>query len=69
MKNYDESVEVNPNSNQPYVPDHSYRILVIGGSGTGKTKVLLKLIKHQRPLTDILFMRQSLNCLLTKKKN
>ena len=52
MKNYDESVEVNPNSNQPYVPDHSYRILFIGGSGTGKTKVLLNLIKHQRPLTD-----------------
>ena len=49
MKNYDESVEINHNSNWPYIPDHHYRILIIDGWGSGKTNVLLKLMKHQRP--------------------
>ena len=32
MKNieYDESVEINHNPNWPYIPDHPYRILIIG---------------------------------------
>ena len=33
MKNYDQSVEINHNSNWPYVPDHPYRILIIGVLG------------------------------------
>ena len=45
-KNYDESVEINHNPNWPYIPDHPYRILIIGGSGSN---VLLNLTKHQRP--------------------
>ena len=49
MKNYYESVEINHNPNWPYIPDHLYRILNIGGSGWGKTNVLLNFIKHQRP--------------------
>ena len=28
-----------------YVPDHPYRILIIAGSGSGKTNALLNLIK------------------------
>ena len=28
----------------PYIPDHPYRILIIGGSGPGKTNALLNLI-------------------------
>ena len=35
-ENYDESVEINHNPNWPYIPDHPYRILIIGGSGSGK---------------------------------
>ena len=31
----------------PYIPDHSYRMLIIGGSGSGKTNALLNLIKEQ----------------------
>ena len=46
MKNYDQSVEISHNPNWPYIPDHPYRILNIGGSGSGKTNVLLNLIKH-----------------------
>ena len=31
----------------PYIPDHPYRILIIGGSGFGKTNALLNLINNQ----------------------
>ena len=47
MKSYNQSVEINHNSNWAYISDHPYRILIIGGSGSGKTNVLLNLIKHQ----------------------
>ena len=32
---------VNHNPNWPYIPNHPYRILIIGGSGSGKTNALL----------------------------
>ena len=51
MKNYDESVKINHNPDWSYIPDHPYRILIIGGSGSRDTNALLNLIKHQR--TDI----------------
>ena len=31
------------NEKWPYIPDHPYRILIIGGSGSGKTNTLLNL--------------------------
>ena len=34
----------------PYIPDHPYRILITGGSGSGKTNVLLNLINNQRDI-------------------
>ena len=46
MKKYDQSVEINRNLNLPYIPDYPYRNLIIGGSGSGKTNVLLNLIKN-----------------------
>ena len=49
MEYYDQSVEINHNPNWSYIPDHPYRILIIGGSGSGKIIVLLNLIKYQRP--------------------
>ena len=49
MKNYDQSVEIHHNPNWPYVPYHPYRILIIGGAESGKSNVLLNLIKHWRP--------------------
>ena len=55
MTNYDESVEINLNPNWPYIPDHPYRILIIGGSGWGKTNVLWNWIKHQRPDIDKIY--------------
>ena len=41
------------NRNWLHVPDYPYRILIIGGSGSGKTIVLLKLIENQPALIII----------------
>ena len=55
MRNYDQSVEINHNPNFPYIPDHHYKILIIGGSGSENANVLLNLIKHQRPDIDKIY--------------
>ena len=47
MKNYDESVEINHNPNRSYIPDHPYRILILGCSSSSKSNLLLKLIKNK----------------------
>ena len=50
MINFDDYVNENKtehNKNWPYIPDKPYRILIIGGSGSGKTNVLLNLIENQ----------------------
>ena len=56
IKNYDELVEISHNPNWPYIPDHPYSILIIGGSGSVKTNTLLNLIKHQRPDIDKIYL-------------
>ena len=35
------------NEEWPYIPDNPYRIIIIGGSGSGKINTLLNLIKEQ----------------------
>ena len=35
------------NKKWPYIPDHPYKISIIGGSGSGKTNALFNLIKEQ----------------------
>ena len=52
VKNYVVSIKINQNPNWLYVLDDSYRILVIRGSGSSKTNVLLNLIKIQWPDID-----------------
>ena len=41
------------NQKWPYIPDHPYRILIIGGSGSGKTNALLNLINNQPDIDKI----------------
>ena len=42
----------------PYIPDHPYRMLIIGVSVSGKTNALLHLIKEQDSdnLTDKIYL-------------
>ena len=50
MINFDEYTNENKKEhslNWPYIPDHPYRILITGCSGTGKTNALLNLINNQ----------------------
>ena len=41
------------NKNWPYIPDHPYTILIIGGSGSGKTNLYLNLIENQPDIDKI----------------
>ena len=50
MINFDDYVNENKtehNKNWPYTPDHPYRILIIGSSGSAKTNLLMNLIENQ----------------------
>ena len=74
MKNYDKSVKRNHNPNWSHLPGHPYRIFTIGGSGSGKTNVLLNLLKHyQQDIEKSIYSSnihsyQSINCLLMEEK-
>ena len=56
LKNYDQLVEINHNPNWPNISGYPYRILIIDGSGSGKTNVLLNLIKHHGPDVDKVYL-------------
>ena len=45
----------------PYIPDHPYRILIIRGSGSGKTNTLLNLINEQSNIDKIYLYARDLN--------
>ena len=50
MINFDDYTNENKtghNLKWPYIPDHIYRILITGGSESGKTDALLNLINNQ----------------------
>ena len=51
----------NYNKKWPYIPDHPYRILIIGGSGSGKTNALLNLINEQRHIDNIVLYAKDLS--------
>ena len=56
MINFDDYTNENKtehNLNWPYIPDHPYRILILGGSGSGKTNALLNLINNQSDIHKI----------------
>ena len=51
----------NHNEKWPYIPDHSYRILIIGDSGSGKTNALLHLINEQDDIDKIYLYAKGLS--------
>ena len=61
MINFDEYANQNktvqelcsPNLKWLLISDHPYRILIIGGSGSGKTNALLNLINNQLDIDKI----------------
>ena len=49
------------NEKWPYIPDHPYRILIIGSSGSGKTNTLLNLINEQKDIDKIYLYAKDLS--------
>ena len=44
------------NEKWPYIPDHPCRILIIGGSGSGKTNPLINLINEKNNIDKFICM-------------
>ena len=58
MINFDECTNENNkvhNPIWPYIPDHPYRILIIGGSGSGKTNTLLNLMENHQTFIKYIY--------------
>ena len=56
MINFDDYTNENKiehNLKQPYIPDHPYKILLTGDSGSGKTNSLFNLINNQSDIDKI----------------
>ena len=56
MINFDNIIEENTikrNAKWPYISDHPYRILITGGSESGKKNSLLNFINHQLDIDKI----------------
>ena len=49
------------NEKWSYIPDHPYKILIIGGSGSKKTNMLLNLIKEQDDIEKIYLYAKDLS--------
>ena len=61
MFNLDNIIKENKkehNEKWPYIPDHPYRILIIGGSGSGKTNALINLINEQNNIDKFICMQE-----------
>ena len=41
------------NEKWPYIPDHPYRISIIGGTGSGKINALINFINEQKDIDKI----------------
>ena len=57
-----------------FIPDHPYRNLIIGGSGSGKTNALFNLIKEQDDIDKIYlyangFSEPKYGCLIKKSED
>ena len=56
MINFDEYTNENKtehNLKWPYIPDRPYRVVIIGGSRSGKTNILLNIVNNQPDIDKI----------------
>ena len=56
MINFDDVTKENMkerNPNWPHIPDHPYRILIIGQSGSRKTNSIFNLISQQPDIDNV----------------
>ena len=51
--NYTNENKTEHNLKWSYIPGHPYRILIVGGSGSGKPNALLNLIKNKKDIDKI----------------
>ena len=59
MINFDDVIKkevIEHNPNGPKIPDHPYRIFIIGGSGSGKTNSLLTIVNQKADIDKNLFI-------------
>ena len=49
------------NEKCPYTSDHPYRMLIIGGSGSGKTNALINLINERNDIDKIYLYARDLS--------
>ena len=46
------------NPKWPYIPNNPYRAIIIGGSGSGKTNILLNIVNSQPNIDKIFYMQK-----------
>ena len=56
-----DSITNENNKKQWKIPDHPYRIIIIGGSGSGKTNALINLINEQNDIDKIYLYARDLS--------
>ena len=73
IDDYTNENKIEHNPKWPYIPDHPYRILTVGASGSGKTNSLLNLTNKQPDIDKIyLYAKDPYEakypCLINKRK-
>ena len=61
--NFDDVTKENTkkhNPDWPQISDHPFKILIIGGSGSGKTNSLFNLIRHHSDIDNLLVYLRSI---------
>ena len=51
-----EFVALNPK--WPYIPNNPYRAIIVGGSGSEKTNILLNIVNNQPNIDKIFYMQK-----------
>ena len=61
IDNYVNENKTEHNEKCPYIPNHPYRIIITGGSGSGKTDALINLINEQNDIDKIYLYARDLS--------